>query len=339
MNLDDPRMTAFALGELPPGERAEFEKLLRTDAQAAAEVAETKEIASILRGGLQAEEGAPLAEHQRAAIFRAASLAELEQRPVPAGQQPAAVVLTHPSWWNRPGPWQAIAACAVVGFGIYALSVPPVKIGGNPVASKDGFVVPTPMNDAVKNPGLASEGNTEGPKDPAGTSPTKTNNVVQGSNAVPPNIRVPIDVPVPSDAKNFAGSKGEEFKDKNVQATGIPKVDVKNRVAVPLNHNALKLDERFADMAKPKGTAPDGNQFLQERIAEAAQVQVGSNGDAFLKVFSPVPGAPQKYQMRSYPAIKVDAQFVDGTGHPTDDLPTVDLKLKSISKPYLEAGK
>ena len=31
---DDPRLTAYALDELPPAERAEFETLLRQDATA-----------------------------------------------------------------------------------------------------------------------------------------------------------------------------------------------------------------------------------------------------------------------------------------------------------------
>ena len=48
----------------------------------------------------------------------------------------APLIVPRGGWWNRPGPWQAIAACAVAGFAAYALLIntgrDPEKIFGQP---------------------------------------------------------------------------------------------------------------------------------------------------------------------------------------------------------------
>jgi hypothetical protein len=118
MNLDDPKLTAFALGELPPAERPVMEAELTAHPEFAAEVAETREMAGILRTGLKSEPAGELAPHQRDAIFRAARMAQRGE--VPASERPAPLISPKAHWWNRPGPWQAVAACAVIGLGISA---------------------------------------------------------------------------------------------------------------------------------------------------------------------------------------------------------------------------
>ena len=74
MNTDDPKFTAHALGDiddLTPAERAEIEALLASDADAAAEAAETRALAARLRAELQSEQSAPLTAGQRAAVLAA----------------------------------------------------------------------------------------------------------------------------------------------------------------------------------------------------------------------------------------------------------------------------
>src|SRR5687767_4642192 len=108
MKIDDPKLTAFALGELPPAERPEVEAELAAHPEFAAEIEETQERAGILRMGLRGEPAGKLAPHQRDAIFRAARLAQ--PAAVPASERPAPLILPKAKWWDRPGPWQAIAA-------------------------------------------------------------------------------------------------------------------------------------------------------------------------------------------------------------------------------------
>ena len=56
---DDPRLTAYALGEMEPEERTEFEKLLRHDAAARLTVAEIRATVASLTTAL-AEEPLPV---------------------------------------------------------------------------------------------------------------------------------------------------------------------------------------------------------------------------------------------------------------------------------------
>lgn len=53
---DDPRLTAYALGEMPEGERAEFEALLAGDAEAQAEIEAIRALTGELRVQLKREE-------------------------------------------------------------------------------------------------------------------------------------------------------------------------------------------------------------------------------------------------------------------------------------------
>jgi Ca-activated chloride channel family protein len=74
MNTDDPKFTAYALGEfedLTPAERAEIAALLASDKEAAQEAETMHALAARLRRDLQAEESAPLTEEQRASVLAA----------------------------------------------------------------------------------------------------------------------------------------------------------------------------------------------------------------------------------------------------------------------------
>jgi Ca-activated chloride channel family protein len=104
MHNDDPRLTAYALGELEPPERAEVEALLQNDPAAAQEVAEMRELAALVRRHLSTEDAPPLAPQQRDDI-----LSEMSE--------PQVVVMPR----SQAGPSRrrvwipvAIAACAAV---------------------------------------------------------------------------------------------------------------------------------------------------------------------------------------------------------------------------------
>jgi Ca-activated chloride channel homolog len=68
LHPDDPRLTAYALGELSPTEQAEVERLLADAPDCRAAVEEIRSLAGQLTAGLQAEPVAGLSETQRAAI-------------------------------------------------------------------------------------------------------------------------------------------------------------------------------------------------------------------------------------------------------------------------------
>ena len=61
MNVDDPRLTAYALSELPEREREEIEKLLSESPEAQKFVNETQDLAAVLQEQYRSE-GVPVAE-------------------------------------------------------------------------------------------------------------------------------------------------------------------------------------------------------------------------------------------------------------------------------------
>ena len=71
INLDDPNLTAFALGELSATEHAAMEKEVASDPQAQSFVAETQQFARLLRAEYEADRVLPAADaaarrpHQR----------------------------------------------------------------------------------------------------------------------------------------------------------------------------------------------------------------------------------------------------------------------------------
>ncbi len=109
MNTDDPKFTAHSLGELDEltaAERAEIEALIRADATAAAEAAETQALAALLRRELQGEEAQPLTAAQRATVLAATA-------PGAAGEKAKVIAFPNRLTWLS-----AIAACLIVGVSI-----------------------------------------------------------------------------------------------------------------------------------------------------------------------------------------------------------------------------
>ena len=89
LSQEDPRLTLYALGEMEPAERAEFEKLLQTDGAARQAVQEIQATAAMLK-------------------------AALEHEPVDATYKPAAKVLRFPQLYFMVS--GLAAACFAVFF-------------------------------------------------------------------------------------------------------------------------------------------------------------------------------------------------------------------------------
>ena len=106
--LDDPKLTAYALGELGAQEAAEVEKLIADDEAVCAEVEAIKCAAQQLEDELCAQPRLALTDSQRAAIRDGAvSSAERRQRPT---------FLTSRKFWIGSG--LAVAASWVIAIGL-----------------------------------------------------------------------------------------------------------------------------------------------------------------------------------------------------------------------------
>ena len=106
MNRDDPNLTAYALGELDPEDRAALEKLLQEDPAARGEVDATRQFCAQLRQRLHAEPTAPLHAAQRARVLATVSASVVSVK-APKVQRSA--------WPRR---WLALAASLVIGAGV-----------------------------------------------------------------------------------------------------------------------------------------------------------------------------------------------------------------------------
>ncbi|MFQ5734732.1 MAG: von Willebrand factor type A domain-containing protein, partial [Planctomycetaceae bacterium] len=82
---DDPRLTAYVLGELSPGETAEVEALLAESADARAAVEEIRGVSNQLSDRLAAEAAPALTLAQRTAIMKGTHVTP-QRRPEPAGR-------------------------------------------------------------------------------------------------------------------------------------------------------------------------------------------------------------------------------------------------------------
>jgi anti-sigma factor RsiW len=70
---DDPRLTAYALGELDPNERAEVEAMLAESSEARVALEEIRETIGLLSGELTFEPALTLTMTQRQAVEQAVS--------------------------------------------------------------------------------------------------------------------------------------------------------------------------------------------------------------------------------------------------------------------------
>lgn len=130
MNPDDPRLTAYALGELDAAESAEIEQLLREEPVLAVEIDTTRLFAETLRVRLKSERAGSLHAGQRAEVLACAA----QEMPRRAPVFPRPIV-----------GWQALAAGVVLGIGVAllfpalnSLKVQPMAAGGRTTEVRDG---------------------------------------------------------------------------------------------------------------------------------------------------------------------------------------------------------
>ena len=338
MNLDDPNLTALALGELPPEERMALEAEIASHPEFLAEVEETREMAGILRNGLKDERAGELAPHQRDAIFRAARVAHRELESLAPSERPAPLVIPNAKWWDRPGPWQAIAACAVFGFGMYALNVNLSKSERSGQFAYSGEIsVPVPTDGAIGSNSVG-EPNLLSPRqgDPSlgignpAIDPGRT--LANSPDIKQPHPDVPIDTtrglavlpPIAQPPDNAV----EPSKQRGPRPMGPGKQELTNNLA---GADRARNENRPGPV-----TDADISNALKSLVKEAARMKEGSAYADFTQVFRPMLSNPGRYELIRWPAIKVDVEFGTPEGETLTVPPAPDSKIKKISKAYID---
>jgi anti-sigma factor RsiW len=345
MKADNPMLTAFALGELSLAEQAEIQQELQTDREIAAEVAETKEIARILRDGLAGEPFGELADHQRDAIFRELALVEKERSLSAGGPSTteafAPLIVPRSGWWNRTGPWQAIAACSVAGFAAYALLMNVGNYRRSASSQAGDIVVQVPMD------GNAQTAGTTGPdliSPPTPAAPTEV--VASGFNGIKPRPNVPkVTVPpnVQVDAKPplMAEKAAKEEPLEPVAKAPDPAESPAEPRRGPYVVGSSKNPELVNMLARASIARPENkiDPLTDENVAlylKDKGLRAGSTYEEFLRVFKPVPNKPGRYQIIDAPSVQMDVEFTTSEGQPLTSPPAAESRVKKISKTYLE---
>lgn len=145
MNPDDPRLTAYALGELAAEERAEIEQFLREQPEMAAEMEASRQFAEALSMRLKGEHAEPLLDAQRAEVLAFAARETPRVQPLPR-QLPS---------------WLTLAAGVAVGIGVAllfpvlnSLKVQPATASARPAGVRDASDVRVSL---VDEPASAAE--------------------------------------------------------------------------------------------------------------------------------------------------------------------------------------
>jgi hypothetical protein len=361
MNHDDPKLTAYALDSLSPGERAEIEVLLKEHPSAETEVNETRQVAGIMRQLFRAELSETLPQRRREMILQAAT-----GKPVSLStDRPANVVVPDASWWRRTAIWQAAAACAVFGFGVYAISVTLTdKSNSGKVAGQGGEIqVGVPPS----GQGFASSiAHQPGMVTPPETNPGKAPSVAI---AVPPNGKQILPTPKTSDiAGNLApGVPLKPTKPTVVNPSGaelgVPSIGER----ASLGHRPPKGTQTLADTFIPKpptfaATNPrvvlptdsgdltlTGDEasryyatsdYLNARWREANSIREGNTYADLARHFRRDGGSTPKnvyrFVMIKCPFIKVDVEFAGEDGKPATWPLNPETPIRTVSRPVFE---
>ena len=362
MNHDNPKLTAYAFNELPPEDRAEIEALLQEQPAAAEEVAQTEEMAGIMRKLFRAELTETLTPRRREAVLAAARV-----QLAPASAPPPANVITpHPAWWRRTSTLQWAAACVVFGFGVYAISSAlmspsptPGTLARNPGVEVGihGLVNTPPTNDGhqpnmvVPPENKASAGLTNN------VLPTPGGRIGMEVKSNTPTVEVPKLDSIPRNAVavtpvtpriqptvvNGNPAPGREFLNSAGASLGHPRPlkgptygsanpGVKTMLPGDLGEVTLTAEEASRYYAS--------NEFLNARWQEASSVREGNTYADLALHFRRDGGSQgpeaQRFVMIRCPFIKVDVKF----GTESESTPpwpvTPETRIKTISKPYFE---
>ncbi|MCY2968395.1 MAG: hypothetical protein NT069_32995, partial [Planctomycetota bacterium] len=110
---NDPRLTAWLLGELPASEREEFEQYLNTHPEARAEIELLRGACDQMRSALVSEPSPALSDAERAGVLAAAERPPLEAGE-PATISPVSTALHPKRWHSLIAVATTIAGCALV---------------------------------------------------------------------------------------------------------------------------------------------------------------------------------------------------------------------------------
>ncbi len=360
MSLDDPRITAFALNELPAAERAEIERLLQTERAASDEVAKTQKVAEILRNALHSEPAEGLTARHREAIFRAA---------LAVGQKTDTErkIIPHPALWQRAGFWQAAAACVICGFGAYAITARlygPAESGLGNVAANTPKELSVQISAASHD---ASDTNSGTPEilSPETTRPSERHTLIAKIDAAKTQ-RITLIAP-----------NGSEPAERDAKLRGIPGLPPTVAAALTPEEDPIAKIRRSASIGKkPASTGTDrtvitpqltatkpaepltlpadlGNvtltseeaatfsttrDYLQSRWKEASSLHAGDTYATLARHFRHdggiTSGKSHRFVMIRCPLIKVDVEFAGGEPQKTGLPP--DTRIEKISRPYFE---
>lgn len=346
MSHDDPKFTAYALNELDSNEAAEIERIIPGQPHASAEIAETREMAEILRGTLKAEQAPALGEHRRDAVLRAASIAG-------KSLQPSLENVAEPAWWQRVGFWQLAAACMVFGFGVYALSV---SMGGD--TRKGTGVAQSGNEQTVQIGNLTTEGSghqeaESGLKMPTHSEPGGASSVAVDLNVTKTNpsfvASVPNDLanklqPVVSKSPQVVGTNDPlaQFKAR----ADIGKVQTKGTTKSPYSPAAGPHEQVVlrTDNGEVKLTGEEANryfsvrEYLDARWREASSLREGTSYAELARIFrhESYADGTHRFVMIRCPSIKVGVSFVSKDNTEAEWPLAPDTKIRTISKPYFE---
>lgn len=357
MNLDDPKLTAFALNELDANEHVEVERTILEQPLATAEVAETREMAKILRDTLQAEQPAALCDRRRDAVLRAARIAGNAAVALPED-------VTQP-WWRRAAAWQVAAACAVFGFGVYALSV---SLGGSPKTG-GGITASVPEQKvhigslAVENGGHPQA--EPGLKVPAEIAGNDAASIASSLDVAKTSPRIVSSVPAGVPDKLQPGTSKlphvGTIQPEVVESTDplaqfkaradIGKVLTKSTAQTPGERSiyigAISPREQVvlrSDGGEVKLTGEDASryfvvrEYLDARWREASSLREGTTYAELARNFrhEATSGGMHRFVMIRCPSIKVDVSFATKDSGEAAWPVAADAHIRTISKPYFE---
>ncbi|HMF01417.1 MAG TPA: hypothetical protein VKK06_16130, partial [Terriglobia bacterium] len=148
INPDDPKWTAYVLGELNDAERAQIEKELESSAAAREVVEEIRLATDLLRHEFTLEQAVGLAPEQRHVITSAAArpVGALDERP--GGRRP-------PLQFSRPMfRWAGVAASVAAGLLVVAtLSVPSLLRSRQDAPLPQAATAPAPVGEREERDG------------------------------------------------------------------------------------------------------------------------------------------------------------------------------------------
>ncbi|MHA3774572.1 YfbK domain-containing protein [Verrucomicrobiota bacterium sgz303538] len=234
MNFDDPKITAYALGELDSAEdRAAVESLLREHPELSAELEETRAVAQFLRRELKAEDGEVLTAAQRKEVLAAAHLGNSTEAETVAASPRAENIVTEFPWWRRHWVPSAVAATVILSTSIASL--------WNMQRPRFVQISATKPLGADEKPPMLATAPSENAVTPAPTAKSDTGSPV-------PSQKPSADLPT---VKRYF-SEAQDFKDTGrydlayKRAEQILNIDPNNIVARKLQEEVNQKREEYA---------------------------------------------------------------------------------------------